>query len=204
MTQTSGVSSTGQAVPSDTSVTNPASMMGENDFLKLLVAQLQYQDPMNPTDNNQFMQQQAQFATVEGINNLQKTMSQMQAQQQVSLIGKQVSYPKSDGSAATGVVSAVNIGSDGTVTVNVDGQNVDPSTITSVSDDPNATSETDVLSQLLQLLQSGGDPTGTTGTTDTTTGTTDTTTGTTDTTGTSTDTTGTTTGTTDATDGTGA
>lgn len=164
MTQsTSGVSHTGQAVPSDTSVTNPASMMGENDFLKLLVAQLQYQDPMNPTDNNQFMQQQAQFATVEGINNLQKTMTAMQAQQQVALIGKQVSYPNSDGSLGTGVVSAVNTASDGTVSVTVNGQSVDPATITTVTDDPNATSETDVLSELLQLLQ--GDSTGTTGTT---------------------------------------
>lgn len=159
MTQsTSGVSSTGQAVASDTSVTNPASMMGENDFLKLLVAQLQYQDPMNPTDNSQFMQQQAQFATVEGINNLQSTMKSMQSQQQlaasVSLIGKQVSYPNADGTTATGVVSAVNSSSDGTVTVNVGGANVDPTTITKVADDPTATSETDVLAQLLQLLQS--------------------------------------------------
>jgi flagellar basal-body rod modification protein FlgD len=156
MTQsTSGVSSAGQSVPSDTSVTNPASMMGENDFLKLLVAQLQYQDPMNPTDNNQFMQQQAQFATVEGINNLQKTMTAMQAQQQVGLIGKQVSYPNSDGSIATGVVSAVNTASNGTVTVTVNGQSVAPSAITTVSADPDGASETEVLSQLLQLLESG-------------------------------------------------
>jgi flagellar basal-body rod modification protein FlgD len=159
MTQsTNGVSSTGQAVASDTSVTNPASMMGENDFLKLLVAQLQYQDPMNPTDNSQFMQQQAQFATVEGINNLQSTMKSMQAQNElassVGLIGKQVSYPKSDGTLASGVVSAVNAGSDGSVTVTVGGVNVDPTTITQVADDPNGTSETQVLSQLLQLLQS--------------------------------------------------
>ncbi len=173
MSSTSGVSSTGQAVASDTSVTNPASMMGENDFLKLLVAQLQYQDPMNPTDNNQFMQQQAQFATVEGINNLQSTMKSMQTQDQlassVSLIGKQVSYPKADGSIATGVVSAVNTASDGTVSVTVGGANVDPTTITQVTDDPNAASETQVLSQLLQLLQSdpsSGDDSGTSDATD--------------------------------------
>jgi flagellar basal-body rod modification protein FlgD len=160
MTQSTNGVSSGQAVAPDTSVTNPASMMGEDDFLKLLVAQLQYQDPMNPTDNNQFMQQQAQFATVEGINNLQSTMKSMQSQQElassVSLIGKQVSYPKSDGTLATGVVSAVNAGSDGSVTVKVGATNVDPATITQVSDDPDATSETEVLSQLLQLLQ--GDP----------------------------------------------
>src|ERR1700759_1346995 len=101
MTQTSGITSTGTAVAPDTSVSNPASAMGENDFLKLLVAQLQYQDPMSPSDNNQFMQEQAQFATVEGINNLQKTMTSMQSSQElaqsVALIGKQVTYLGSDG-----------------------------------------------------------------------------------------------------------
>jgi flagellar basal-body rod modification protein FlgD len=158
MTQTSGVSSTGQAVAPDTSVTNPASQMGENDFLKLLVAQLQYQDPMNPTDNDQFMQEQAQFSTVEGINSLQTTMTSMQSQSELSsavgLIGKQVSYLNSDGTTDTGVVSAVDTSSDGTTTVNVGGANVDPTTITQVSDDPSATTDSQVLSELLQLLQS--------------------------------------------------
>jgi flagellar basal-body rod modification protein FlgD len=174
MTQTSGVSSSGQAVAPDTSVTNPASQLGENDFLKLLVAQLQYQDPMSPTDNNEFMQEQAQFSTVEGINNLQTTMTAMQGQQQlassVALIGKQVSYLNSDGTTDSGVVSSVS-SADGSTTVNVGGANVDPSTITKVADDPNATTESQVLSELLQLLQS--DPTADSGSTDSTSSSTD-------------------------------
>jgi flagellar basal-body rod modification protein FlgD len=146
MTQTSGVTSNGSAVAADTSVTNPASAMGQNDFLKLLVAQLQYQDPMNPTGNDQFMQEQAQFATVEGINNLQKTMQSLEADQQlaqsVSLIGKQVTYIGSDGtSTATGVVSSVT-SSSGSLSLTIGGQHVDPSSVVTVEDAPQAPAPT--------------------------------------------------------------
>jgi flagellar hook assembly protein FlgD len=120
------------------------------------------------------MQEQAQFSTVEGINGLQSTMAAMQSQQQqassVALIGKQVTYLNADGTTASGVVSSVN-SADGSTTVNVGGANVDPSTITKVADDPNATTESQVLSELLQLLQS--DPTADPGSSDPTTGSTD-------------------------------
>jgi flagellar basal-body rod modification protein FlgD len=146
MTQTTGVTSNGTAVQADTSISNPASTMGENDFLKLLVAQLQYQDPMNPTGNDQFMQEQAQFSTVEGINNLQKTMQSMQADQQlaqsVSLIGKQVTYIGADGaSTATGVVSSVT-SSSGSLSLTIGGQHVDPSSVVVVEAAPQAKSTT--------------------------------------------------------------
>jgi len=142
MTQTTGVTTNGSAVQADTAVTNPASTMGENDFLKLLVAQLQYQDPMNPTGNDQFMQEQAQFSTVEGINNLQKTMLSMQADQQlaqsVSLIGKQVTYIAADGtSTAAGVVSSVT-SSSGSLSLTVGGHHVDPSSVVTVEAGPQA------------------------------------------------------------------
>jgi flagellar basal-body rod modification protein FlgD len=177
MTQTTAsISSNGTAVSPDTAVSNPAAQLDENAFLKLLVAQLQYQDPMSPSDNQQFMQEQAQFSTVEGINNLQKTMTAMQASQSlaqsVALIGKQVSYVTTNGSLEQGVVSSVT-SSDGSLTVNVGGADIDPSTIVTVSNAKAAATTT----------------TGTTGTDTTGTGTTSgsssspTTTGTTATTG---------------------
>lgn len=146
MTQTTGVTPNGSAVQADTSVSNPASTMGENDFLKLLVAQLQYQDPMNPTGNDQFMQEQAQFSTVEGINNLQKTMQSLESDQQlaqsVSLIGKQVTYIGADGaSTATGVVSSVT-SSSGSLSLTVGGQHVDPSSVVTVEAAPQTQSAT--------------------------------------------------------------
>jgi flagellar basal-body rod modification protein FlgD len=66
-------------------------------FLKLLVTQLQNQDPMNPMDNAQMTSQMAQISTVSGIEKLNLTVEglnsqfvQMQALQGASLIGKDV------------------------------------------------------------------------------------------------------------------
>ncbi|KAF0812513.1 Basal-body rod modification protein FlgD [Andreprevotia sp. IGB-42] len=66
-------------------------------FMKLLVKQLQSQDPMNPMDNAQFTSQMAQVNTVTGIEKLNTTMASLlsaygttQSMQAASLIGKQV------------------------------------------------------------------------------------------------------------------
>ncbi len=71
--------------------------LGENDFLTMMMAQLQNQDPLNPMDNSAFVAQLAQFSQVSGIQNLNTTMSSLssnmtsnQALQASSLIGKQV------------------------------------------------------------------------------------------------------------------
>ena len=44
--------------------------LGQPDFLKLMVAQLENQDPTKPMDNNQFLSQMAQFSMVNGIDSL--------------------------------------------------------------------------------------------------------------------------------------
>ncbi|QPF73153.1 flagellar hook assembly protein FlgD [Roseateles sp. DAIF2] len=69
----------------------------QDRFLKLLVAQMQNQDPMNPLDNAQVTSQMAQIQTVTGISGLSKTIenltaqfTQMQALQSVSLVGRDV------------------------------------------------------------------------------------------------------------------
>ncbi len=48
----------------------PASPLGQDQFMKLLVAQLQNQDPLSPLDNTEFVAQLAQFSTLEGITNM--------------------------------------------------------------------------------------------------------------------------------------
>jgi flagellar basal-body rod modification protein FlgD len=70
----------------------------QDRFLKLLVAQMQNQDPMNPMDNAQVTSQMAQIQTVSGIATLDKSIqslssqfSQMQTLQGVSLVGRDVS-----------------------------------------------------------------------------------------------------------------
>lgn len=72
----------------------------QDRFLKLLVAQMQNQDPMNPMDNAQVTTQLAQIQTVTGVGTLDKSINalaaqfqQMQALQSVSLVGRQVTVP---------------------------------------------------------------------------------------------------------------
>ena len=69
--------------------------MGKDAFLKLLVTQLENQDPLNPTENTEFVAQLAQFSSLEGIQNLNTSFSgvkgSMEALQQygsASIIGK--------------------------------------------------------------------------------------------------------------------
>jgi flagellar basal-body rod modification protein FlgD len=70
----------------------------QDRFLKLLVTQLQNQDPLNPMDNAQITTQMAQLSTVSGIEQLNTTLSnlsQTQASQAASLIGHSVVAPGS-------------------------------------------------------------------------------------------------------------
>ena len=109
---------------------NPLGVLNKDDFLRLLVTQLKYQDPLSPTDNQQFMAQMAQFSTVEGINNLESTLASLQG---VGLIGKQVTYTADDGTEQTGVATAIAMSGSST-TVHVGSDEIDLSKITSVSD----------------------------------------------------------------------
>jgi len=72
----------------------------EDRFLKLLVAQMSNQDPLNPMDNAQVTSQMAQISTVNGIDKLNTTVQglnqqfiQMQALQGASLVGRDVILP---------------------------------------------------------------------------------------------------------------
>ncbi|MBR9805157.1 flagellar biosynthesis protein FlgD, partial [bacterium] len=57
----------------ESSATNDASALGKDAFLRLMVAQLQNQDPLNPAENGEFMSQLAQFSSVEGIQNINES-----------------------------------------------------------------------------------------------------------------------------------
>jgi flagellar basal-body rod modification protein FlgD len=109
--------------------------LGKDDFLKLLVAQLQHQDPMQPTDNAEYMGQLAQFSTLEQITNVGKEMERLrttsQVDQAVAMIGKNVGYLLEDGTTATGVVDAVAI-DDGEIHLKVGENQISPSDVISV------------------------------------------------------------------------
>jgi flagellar basal-body rod modification protein FlgD len=120
-------STTGTTSASKTTLENPSSVLGKDDFLRLLVTQLKYQDPLKPTDQSQFMSQMAQFSTVEGISNLGKTLDTMNqssaVSQAVGLIGKQVTYLQADGTSSTGLAGSVSL-LDGSLTIHVGGDDV--------------------------------------------------------------------------------
>ena len=93
--------------------------LGKDDFLKILVAQMQNQDPMNPTDNTQSIAQLAQFSALEQMTNistsmeaLNKSMTNFSQQssltQGAAMIGKWVSGVDTDGmTPMEGTVEAV-------------------------------------------------------------------------------------------------
>jgi flagellar basal-body rod modification protein FlgD len=81
---------------------NASSELGQEQFLQLMIAQLKNQDPMKPMQNGEFLSQMAQFGTVSGIQELQKSFGQManalqsnQALMASSLVGRAVLVPGS-------------------------------------------------------------------------------------------------------------
>jgi len=90
-----------------------ANDLDKDAFLQLLVAQLRYQDPLNPNDPSEFMATTAQFTVVEkldeltkqGANNAIVTGLSMAS----SLVGRAVDYIDAEGSENTAVVSAAQV-----------------------------------------------------------------------------------------------
>lgn len=107
--------------------------MTQSGFLQLLMAQMKYQDPTNPTDDQAMISEEAQFTQIDSLNNLNKTMTQTnQISQASSIVGKNVQITQSDGTTSTGQVSSVSIGSDGTVGLKVNGQTYSMSQISQI------------------------------------------------------------------------
>jgi flagellar basal-body rod modification protein FlgD len=120
-----------------TSVTNntPGAQLGKDDFLKMLVAQMQNQDPSNPTDDTQMAAQLAQFSSLEQMTNVAQSMDALSATmtlgQSFTLIGHEIAYTGQDGKLTSGVVDGVSV-TDGAPTLDVDGVSVDPSAVAAV------------------------------------------------------------------------
>ncbi|MGI5836055.1 MAG: flagellar hook assembly protein FlgD [Chloroflexota bacterium] len=94
--------------------------MGKNEFFKLLMAQLQYQDPLNPMDNTEFIAQLAQFSTLEKMqsldNNLALLMELEHFGQASGLIGKEIEGISIDGDELiSGTVTSAQVLDDGTI-----------------------------------------------------------------------------------------
>ncbi|RRJ65359.1 flagellar hook capping protein [Paenibacillus oralis] len=70
--------------------------LGKDDFLKLMITQLRYQDPLSPMDNAQFVAQTAQFTSLEQLVNISDQLAAMQESlgNESGLIGKEVTWVK--------------------------------------------------------------------------------------------------------------
>ena len=108
-------------------------------FLQLLVAQLQYQDPTNPTDTSQFMNQTAMLSQVQTMDSMGSTLqalaSAQQAQSATALIGKQVTYLDANGMRVSGVATSANLLASG-ATLHIGDTDVPLSQIVAVAEPP--------------------------------------------------------------------
>jgi len=106
-----------QVTGASTTSTESANGMDKDTFLQLLVAQLKYQDPMNPTDSTQFLAQTAQFTALEKMEAVAEQTKQAVAAQMAfgasSLVGRTVTYVDAGGASVTGTVDAVQFKTEG-------------------------------------------------------------------------------------------
>jgi flagellar basal-body rod modification protein FlgD len=98
--------------------------LGKDDFLKLLVGQLQHQDPMQPSDSSAWIGQMAQFSQLEQVSNTaaatQKISDTLNRNGTLGLIGHAVTYLDSDGGTHDGQVQTVDVAG-GITSLTVDG-----------------------------------------------------------------------------------
>jgi flagellar basal-body rod modification protein FlgD len=133
---TVGTGSTGAATTGPT--TQGTGTSADKDmFMQLLVAQMRYQDPSNPTDSSQFLAQSAQFTALEKMQTVADQTTQLVGLQVAfgasTMVGKTVSYPSSDGSIKSGVVTAARFESTGPV-LQVNGEEVPFTSVRAIGD----------------------------------------------------------------------
>ncbi|MDR1914595.1 MAG: hypothetical protein LBQ68_08970 [Clostridiales bacterium] len=81
------------------------SNLDKDAFLRLLLTELKYQDPLNPTDDKEFIAQMAQFSALEQMQNVSKAMNITQG---MAMIGKNIKAAR-DGGDIEGIVESVVI-----------------------------------------------------------------------------------------------
>lgn len=90
----------------------PTEMFDPEMFLNLLVAQLKYQDPTNPVDTSNFMNQTAMLSQVQTMNSMSSTLTELMTAQQTasatSMIGKAISFVDPSGKQVSGIVDGVS------------------------------------------------------------------------------------------------
>jgi len=125
--QSTGASSIANAKSNDS--------VSQDDFLQLLVAQMKYQDPMEPTENTEWVSQYAQFSQVEELQNMAASMELSRAS---TLVGQtvimEVADSKGGSTQVQGTVDYVTY-EGGKAYLNINGENYSMSDLSLVVDD---------------------------------------------------------------------
>lgn len=138
--QVNSVSSASSSSSTQTSTTQSTSEreleFGQDAFMKLLLTQLKYQDPLSPMEDREFISQLAQFTSLSELQKLNDNFSQMTQTQALAsgtaFIGKTVSGLSSDGEEVTGVAEAAIL-RESKVYLRVSGSQLSLDTITEVT-----------------------------------------------------------------------
>ncbi|WP_169792402.1 flagellar hook assembly protein FlgD [Actinoplanes rectilineatus] len=144
---TPGAPAPGIAIPGMPGVTAQSSedmsrvrnLADKDTFLKLLVAQLRYQDPMKPADSTAFLAQTAQFTQVEKLQELLDSMRSQRLVTAGSMVGRTVAYMDEAGARQTGVITSAKLNGDSDPTLTVGNRDV-------------------ALSKVLEIRQDGAAP----------------------------------------------
>ena len=114
----------------------PAKTLDQQDFLKLLVAQMTQQDPLNPKSDLEMIPQMVSFTTLEQSKSMQTDIAQLRAEQQMlqanSLLGRTVEIQDESKARFTGQVTAVQM-EEGTPKLVVNGKQYDLSQLVSIT-----------------------------------------------------------------------
>ncbi len=109
----SPVSGTGIPYSPATPTVERGDQMGKEVFMRLLVAQMRYQDPSNPVDSSQMMAQTATFTQVEKLEQLAAQNAAMLVLQEAStagaMVGRTATYTDTNGAEVTGRITAVRL-----------------------------------------------------------------------------------------------
>jgi flagellar basal-body rod modification protein FlgD len=135
---TNSTSTANSAATTNTSSSsaNPLQSISVNDFTKMLVTELQNQDPTQPMSNTDLMNQVSQIQAIESNQQLTTTLQSVALGQSVAsagnLIGRTVSGLDSNGNKVSGTVSSASI-SNGSAVLNVGNSSIPLSNITQIS-----------------------------------------------------------------------
>ena len=142
---TSPVSSSAASNTSDSTGASALSSLNPQDFLNMLIAELQDQDPTQPVSNTEILQEVSQIDDIETNQNLSNTLTAVALEQSMStasnLLNMNVTAVDSAGNTVSGPVGSISI-ANGLATLNINGTSVPFSNITSISPAGSTTSAT--------------------------------------------------------------